>query len=165
MKRIFVVRHAKSSWGDLTLPDHARPLNERGRRDAPIMAALCVERNHVPDMIICSNAKRARETSEYFVKAFGLNPQSFRLESGLYHAPSDKYFEEAILIDDIHSSVMMFGHNPGITYLANEVSSTFVDNVPTCGILIIESSANAWSDVDISNCKLLDFLYPKMLVK
>jgi len=165
MKRIYIVRHAKSSWGDLSLADHQRPLNERGRRDAPVMASLCLAKQYTPDTIICSDANRAKETSQFFLKEFDLKEGLYRLESGLYHAPSDKYFEEASLLDEQYSSVMMFGHNPGITYLANEVSSNFIDNVPTSGVLVIDSTAKTWSEIDPSNCKLVDFLYPKMLDK
>lgn len=162
MKHIYIIRHAKSSWGDMTQRDVDRPLNTRGKRDAPVMAAKCVERNLIPDLIISSNAKRAMETCEYFINTFKLSEDKVQLNKKLYHAPEDVYFEEAQLIDDDISSVMMFGHNPGITYLANTVSEEYIDNVPTCGVLVIESDIDSWINLDPMICKLVDFLYPKM---
>jgi phosphohistidine phosphatase len=163
MKHIYIVRHAKSSWSDLTISDVDRPLNERGKRDAPRMAERCRELGVIPELIISSNAKRAMETCTFFINQYKLPDAQVQLNKKLYHAPEHVYIEEAQLVDDRISSVMMFGHNPGITYLANSISEKFIDNVPTCGVLIIESKVNSWMDLDLMNCKLINFLYPKML--
>ncbi|MFT6336225.1 MAG: phosphohistidine phosphatase [Saprospiraceae bacterium] len=162
MKTIYIVRHAKSSWADLLMKDIDRPLNERGRRDAPVMSSKCMEHQYIPELIITSNAKRAQETSMYFIEKFGLSDFQIQVNPKLYHAPEDTYFEEAQLIDDLISTVMMFGHNPGITYLANSVSENYIDNVPTCGVLAVHSTAKTWSELDPMNSKLMNFIYPKM---
>ena len=163
MKKIFIVRHAKSSWADLSMKDIDRPLNKRGKNDAPIMAGHCKKIGIIPDVMVSSNANRAMLTAEAFRACYGKDKVKFQIEPNLYHAPESTYIEVCFGLDEDDSSVMMFGHNPGITYLANSVTDKYIDNVPTCGVLVIESSADQWTDVDFSNCKLIDFLYPKML--
>lgn len=162
MKTLYIVRHAKSSWADLSTQDIDRPLNQRGRRDAPVISSKCMELKYIPELIITSNAKRAQETAEYFIKKFGLSDSETQVNGKLYHAPEDTYFEEAQLVDDGINAIMMFGHNPGITYLANNISEKYIDNVPTCGVLVITSTASSWVDIDPMNCKLINFIFPKM---
>ncbi|MDF1699142.1 MAG: histidine phosphatase family protein [Saprospiraceae bacterium] len=162
MKRIYIVRHAKSSWSNMSLADIDRPLNKRGKRDAPVMGQKCKELNYVPDQIISSNANRAFSTAQVFRDALGLTNDQVRIEESLYHAPEDTYLEVCFALEETCKSVMLFGHNPGITYLANSVSREYIDNVPTCGVLVIDSSAKSWTDVDFSNSKLIHFIYPKM---
>jgi phosphohistidine phosphatase len=162
MKTVYIVRHAKSSWADMSMKDIDRPLNGRGRRDAPFMSSKCEELKYIPELIITSNATRAQETCKYFIDRFNLNDAQIQVNPKLYHAPEDTYFEEGQLIDESISSVMMFGHNPGITYLANTVTDNYIDNVPTCGVLVIKSTAKTWSELDTMNSQLLNFIYPKM---
>ena len=162
MKRIYVVRHAKSSWGDLSLSDIDRPLNKRGKRDAPNMGNICKSKGYIPFQLISSKAKRASETAKYFCKSLGFDKSKLSYDDSLYHAPEDSYLNVCYGLDNSISSVMMFGHNPGITYLANSVAKDYIDNVPTCGVLVIDASIEQWSDLDFSNCVLKDFLYPKM---
>lgn len=162
LKRIYVVRHAKSSWEDLSLADIDRPLNKRGKRDAPFMAAMCKSKGYVPDLLVSSNANRARSTAECFKREFGFAKEQFVLEASLYHAPEDMYVEVCFGLDEDVRSVMLFGHNPGITYLANSVGEKYIDNVPTSGVLVIDASIDQWNALDLSNCKLIDFIYPKM---
>ena len=162
MKRIYIVRHAKSSWGDLNLADIERPLNNRGKRDAPIMGSHCLSKGYIPNVLISSNAQRASDTAKIFCNALGMGKKKLSYDKSLYHAPEDTYLTVCYGLDDDIDSVMMFGHNPGITYLANSVSKDYIDNIPTCGVLVIDASIDKWSDLDFSNCKLKDFLYPKM---
>lgn len=163
MKRIFIVRHAKSSWSDLGMKDIERPLNKRGKNDGPIMASHCRSMGIIPDVIVTSNANRAMQTAEFFKSCYQDDNVQYRIEPNLYHAPEDTYIEVCYTLEEEANSVMMFGHNPGITYLANNVTDNYIDNVPTCGVLVIETSADKWTDVDFTNCKLIDYYYPKML--
>jgi len=126
------------------------------------MGAMCKSKGYVPDQLVSSNANRARTTAEVFCREFGYSPEKLSLEPSLYHAPEDSYLEVCFGLDEDIDSVMLFGHNPGITYLANSVSDDYIDNVPTCGVLVIDSKAKTWNQVDFSNCTLKDFLYPKM---
>jgi len=163
MKRILFVRHAKSSWSDMSLPDNKRPLNKRGVRDAPDMAQRCKDYGIDVDLIISSSAVRAFSTAEEFHKCYQLNT-AIQVESYLYHGdPSD--FEEALCgVDDSVKCVAIFGHNPGITYLANELDSNeYIDNVPTTGVLVGEIDIDNWEDFSIPKTRLKDFLYPKQI--
>ena len=162
MKKIYIVRHAKSSWGDLNLADIDRPLNKRGKRDAPFMGAKCKSKGYIPDLLISSDANRAYTTAKVFREALGLDSNQLSKDHSLYHAPEDSYLNACYGLDDNVDSVMLFGHNPGITYLANSVSDDYIDNVPTCGVLVIDASIDKWSDLDFSNCILKDFIYPKL---
>lgn len=161
MKRIYIVRHAKSSWADLSKRDHERPLNSRGRADAPVMARVAKDNGYIPQIIISSDAKRAKETAYAFAKILGVAGSDISLDSSLYHAPEDVYFDVVNLLDEHIASVALFGHNPGITYLANSVSEEYIDNVPTCGLLVIDSTATDWSSVSPANSQLVAFHYPK----
>ena len=163
MKKIYVVRHAKSSWADLTIVDKERPLNSRGKRDAPVMAAWCKQHNYIPDFIITSTAKRAKATSKIFAKVLGVPADSYISDDQLYHAPAEQYMQSCYGLEESENSVMLFGHNPGITYLANEVSQKYTENVATCGILIIESSAPNWQELAMDNCNLISYKAPKLI--
>jgi len=161
MKRLYVVRHAKSSWADMTMKDIDRPLNERGNRDAPIMASYLKRNGYVPDRMIASEAKRAQETAAYFAEEMNMK---LTVEKTLYHAPEDTYFEVCYGLEESVNSVMLFGHNPGITYLANSISKDYIDNVATTGVLIIDSSADSWAEISMDNCNLKLYTSPKKLI-
>jgi len=163
MKQVIFVRHAKSSWSDMSLTDKARPLNKRGKRDAPVMAQRCQEYGIPVDLVISSTAVRAYETAVVFHAQYKLE-LPIQKEDYLYHGdPSD--FEEALCgVDDAIKCVAIFGHNPGITYLANELDSNeYIDNVPTTGVLVGEIDILHWEDFSIANTVLKDFLYPKQI--
>ncbi len=164
-KRIYVVRHAKSSWGDLTITDKLRPLNARGERDAPVMADWCLKHGHIPELIISSTATRAANTAKVFADKLKLTNENIRKSDDLYHAPAYTYMESCFSLSEDIKSVMLFGHNPGITHLANEVGEKFISNVPTCGILVIDSKCKTWQDLDFDNCSLLQLITPKSLPK
>lgn len=162
-KRIYVVRHAKSSWLDMRLSDKERPLNPRGKADAPRMANWCLKQGYVPDQIITSTAVRAQTTAELFRQGLQMEIEQFSTNDSLYHAPEDEYITACYGLGEEVSSVMLFGHNPGITYLANLVAASYVDNVPTCGILVIDSSADSWQEIGFENCRLIQMQSPKTL--
>ena len=115
-----------------------------------------------PQQIITSNAKRAKTTAQVFQEKLHIPNINFTTEPSLYHAPEDTYIETCFGLKEEVDSAMLFGHNPGITYLANSVATKYIDNVPTCGVLVIDAKINQWEDLDFSNCTLIDFLYPKM---
>lgn len=161
MKKAYFVRHAKSSWADLSQKDIDRPLNKRGLRDAPMMAERLSHIRSSFDIVLCSAAQRTQETAEYFQKH--LEFKEFRIESGLYHADEGTILNFLGDLDDKYQSVLFFGHNPGMTYLHNHFASQQIDNLPTCGIFSIYSSTS-WNDVDTTNAKIGQLLYPKMFL-
>ncbi len=162
MKRLFIVRHAKSSWENPSLKDYDRPLNQRGLRDAPFMGQFIAEKYESTDLIISSTANRAFTTATYFAEAFGIDKDDIQTEKSLYHAYEEEVYEVIANLDEEIKSAFIFGHNPTFTSIANNFSEDYIDNVPTCGIIVLESEAKTWTAVHKKNTKLIAFYYPKM---
>lgn len=164
MKHLFFVRHAKSSWADPYLSDHDRPLNSRGKRDAPLMAERLAATKVRADGVLVSSAKRAKKTAKVFREAFGLSKDQVIVQEELYHA-SPKTIQRAIRqLPDNWKTVLVFGHNPGFTELANLLKNDeYIGNVPTCGIVGAAADVKAWEDFQLSEAKRTSFLYPKQV--
>ena len=162
LKRIYILRHAKSSWSDPTLADLQRPLNKRGRRDAPLMASIMKRFEYIPDVIYLSPSMRTRLTIEPVVEELNISQENVFLESSLYHGYYDDYESVIWGVNDEIDSILMVGHNPGITYIANSCDGPIIDNVPTCGLLVINSQVEKWQKFHFSESKLIAFHYPKM---
>lgn len=161
MKELIFVRHAKSDWNNPLLTDIQRPLGPRGLRDAPVMARKLHALIPSVDHLVSSNAVRALETAAYFARAYDIRVHEIESVGSLYHAYADDILREVYRLDPAYSRVMFFGHNPGYTYLANEFSKEVIDNVPTCGIFKLDSSAGSWKEVSPLNTKLTIFLKPR----
>jgi phosphohistidine phosphatase len=161
MKTLYVVRHAKSSWGDLTLSDFDRPLNDRGQRNAPEMAHRLLAKKMPVDAFITSTAKRAKQTATHFIKTFGRPASDLILKEQLYHAAPQVYFTVIEDISDKFKSAAIFGHNPGITEFINQLADFRIDNMPTCGIVAFEANVKHWSEFGASSKKFLFFDSPK----
>lgn len=162
MKTLYLIRHAKSSWSDLTLDDFDRPLNKRGKRDAPLMAQWLDEHIDHLDQLISSSAKRAKATAKQFSIVFGIDVEHHK---SLYHAGEAEIYSAIYGANEASSSIAVFGHNPGFTYFANKFvdGNDFIDNVPTCGIVAISSNAKSWAELSELNSSLKFFMYPKKL--
>ncbi|WP_118973617.1 SixA phosphatase family protein [Taibaiella koreensis] len=165
MKRtLILVRHAKSDWSTAGQADFDRPLNERGKRDAPEMGGRLKAKGLQPDLILASPAKRAASTARLVAGALGYDAGNIRWIDRLYHCPAS-VFEDVILESDIDDSVatlFIFAHNPGITNFANETAPELdVDNIPTCGMVAVTFDADHWSDFVTAPHTLLFFDYPK----
>lgn len=145
MKTLLVLRHAKSSWKDQSLSDHDRPLNTRGKQDAPRMGALIRKADLVPDLIISSSAKRARKTAQAVSEAGGYEDEIVYTRN-LYHAWADQFVSELSKISDDFDCVMVVGHNPGMEDLIEEISGEWV-RMPTAALAQIELKINHWSDI------------------
>lgn len=162
MKSIYVVRHAKSSWGDLTLPDVERPLNDRGQKNAPEMAQRLFDRGVALDVFVTSTAKRALQTASHFIKIYGRPIEELILKDELYHAPARVYTEVLSALPDSVSSVAIFGHNPGITEFVNDLTdTTHIHDMPTCGIFAAQISTAHWDQFSSAAKTFLFFDAPK----
>ena len=164
MLRLGLVRHAKSSWDHPDLNDHDRPLNKRGKRDAPIIAAKAKELFGIPDLLLSSTALRAYTTAKTFQEEMSLNVKQLEKNSDLYHASVEDIMNSISMIDNKVSFALIFGHNPASTYFANSFGGEIIDNVPTCGLVMLESTANSWMEFEPKNTKRLAFIYPKLYV-
>jgi phosphohistidine phosphatase len=162
MKLLTLLRHAKSSWDDTRLDDHDRPLAERGHRDAPSMGERLARRRLNPDLLLTSTAERARQTAEYVSSALGLPASRTRIERRLYLASPGELLLLLAEIDDGIESLLLIGHNPGLTELANRLLPFLrLDNLPTTGVLAIDCDATSWKRIDRADLSLRFYDFPK----
>lgn len=147
MKRLLILRHAKSSWADSSISDWQRPLNERGLRDAPRAGEWLRDRSLVPDLIITSDAVRARSTAEIVAKAAGYK-QEILVEPSLYHAKPENVLE--VLNGVQHqaaATILIVGHNPGLEDLVQQLTGEH-RALPTAALVSISLSIDRWSELD-----------------
>jgi phosphohistidine phosphatase len=162
MKTIILVRHAKSSWEDPSLDDFDRPLNKRGKNNAPFMGKKLKERKIIPDIILSSPAKRARKTARTIAKKIGYPKKMIRLDDKMYHTGARYLFELVKNLDDEDETVMLFGHNPGFNDFADMLlKKNKVFNIPTTGVYCITFDVNHWQEVEAGRGKFVFFDYPK----
>ena len=162
MKTLFLLRHAKSSWKDPGLPDHERPLNSRGKKDAPRMGKLMKSLSLVPDLIISSTAVRARKTAELLVKAADFDcPVELREE--LYHASVMNHYDILHTLYYDEESLMLVGHNPGMEEFLSSVTSQ-PDLMKTATLAEIAVPVNSWHDFTMDTGGVLkNIWYPREL--
>ena len=146
MKSILILRHAKSSWKHPDVNDHDRPLNKRGKRDAPLMGELLQDKHLVPDFIISSTAKRARSTAKAVAKAAGYKGE-INFNQSLYAAPPTAYIDVLHDLSNEYARVLMIGHNPGLEQLVNMLSGE-EHTMPTCSLVHVQLRINSWTEVD-----------------
>ena len=158
MKELTLVRHAKSDWGNATLPDHDRPLNARGSRVAPMMGTILADKGVHPETVLSSTALRAKTTAEIICPE-----REISLLPGIYLATLSTLLTEIRNIDEAHSSAMLFGHNPGLEDLANRLLPGYpIAHLSTCGVVRMHLNINYWGEVDEFCGELIEFIYPKM---
>ncbi len=163
MKTLYLARHAKSSWKDAKLDDFDRPLNQRGKRDAPRMGAYLKQQQVQLDMMITSPAKRALKTARHFARALHLPPEALHIHPQIYLAGQETLLTLIRGIDDSFARVMIVGHNPGLSELANHLTRAGIENIPTSGIVEIEIPLAHWREVDAGSGRCISFVYPKKL--
>jgi len=161
MKTIVIVRHGKSSWDDPFLSDHERPLAKRGLRDAPVMGARLADWGPPVDRVISSSAVRALATAELVTVEMGLPWDEIQVEDDLYHATESEMLELIQEQEDYLDGLMLFGHNPGMTYLVNDLSDLDLENLPTCGVVILQFDVERWSEIGDVMAFSAELDYPK----
>lgn len=160
-KRLTLLRHAKSSHHDPALRDHDRPLNRRGESDAPAMGRRLVRSGGRPSLILTSTAVRARQTARLFAQAIGYPVEFIQSEAELYLADPDTMLDVIAGQDDNFNDIVVCAHNPGITELACGLTRTLIDNVPTCGMVVLDAAIDTWDQLSQVRCELVDFNFPK----
>lgn len=167
MHTLYLLRHAKSSWSDPTLPDHERPLAPRGLRDAKRIARHLRRLEVRPALVLCSSATRTRETLKLVQPALGDAP--LQVEEGLYGAPSDALLERLRAVPEKVGSLLLIGHNPGLYDLALALASTgaeldrFVAKFPTAGFATLAVPPLPWSRLGEGDAELVAYVVPKQL--
>jgi len=160
MKTLFLVRHAKSSRDDPSLADRDRPLDDRGRQDAPKMGKRLARRDVKPDLVLSSPALRALTTAQLFAEAVGYQPKDIVTDDRLYASSADDLLAVIRALDKKLDRVMLFGHNPEFTDLAHRLSSEIID-MPTCAVVELDFDTKTWSDVGKVKLAKVIFDYPK----
>ena len=159
MKQLYIIRHAKSSWKDLSVNDFNRALNKRGKKDAPFMGLKLKDKNILPDIIISSPALRAKRTAQTIASEVGYTKQ-IQFDKKIYESTINYINKLLKSIKDEKNIVFLFGHNPTLNMLVEDYID-FYDNIPTCGIVKIEFNCNSWKDISPSNANFISFDYPK----
>ena len=161
VKTLLIIRHAKSDqsfFGN----DFERPLNDRGKKDAPVIAKRLLDRNIAIDAFASSPAKRAKKTAELFCETYNKNLEDIIFITALYHAPAMGFYDVIKFLDNSFNTVAIFAHNPGITYFVNDlVSDVRIDNMPTCAVFALQMNISQWKDFAKSKKEFLFFDYPK----
>ncbi len=161
MKRtLTLIRHAKSDWGHPELSDFDRPLNERGMGDAPRMGSELVSRDIRFDLVIASTANRAITTARAICEAVGYAEEDIEENRDLYLASAGAILDIIHRVDDSIRHLALVTHNPGITSLANALGDRRIDNVPTCGVVMLETGSE-WQFLKPKGCKTTEFIIPK----
>ncbi len=148
MKKLFLVRHAKSSWGNSGVSDRFRDLNKRGKRDAPRMGDRLAARDVAIDRMITSPATRALKTAEIFTSALDFPGDELIIDERLYHADVEEILSIVYETPNYLNQIMLFGHNPGMTDLVNSLCLNYLDNLPTCGIFEFGYKIKNWSQIE-----------------
>ena len=159
--RLTLVRHAKSSRDDMSLEDFLRPLNDRGKRDAPEIGRRLRESGVQPDLIVSSPAKRAIKTAKMIACEIDF-PEADILEAEeIYEAEAGELLKLLQGLPAEKRDVLLVGHNPGVTDFANLFLQTGIDNMPTCGVVRLAFDAQHWRDIFPQRASLLVFDFPK----
>ena len=163
MKTLTLIRHAKSSWDDMGLSDAQRPLNRRGERDAPKMGERLASRGFRPDLMISSPAVRAWTTAGIIASKIDYPRDAIQREPSLYLASPDDILDVIAAQDDKLGHLVLFGHNPGFTMMANLLVPGITNNVPTTGIVSVNIDTSTWALYARPTAELDFFDYPKKI--
>ena len=161
MKTLTIVRHAKSSWKDTSLRDRERPLNKRGKRDAPEMGRRIQEAGIRPSLILSSPAVRAWKTAKAIADAINYPREFLQKEEFLYLASVDRILDVIVAQDNNFNNILIVGHNPGFTDFANFLAPGLTHNLPTAGVVSVEIDQDDWSLYEKPAARVVLHEWPK----
>ncbi len=166
MKKLFLLRHAKSLKDDSNLEDHERTLNDRGFEEAPLTGKYLFTNKDLPDLIICSTALRAKQTLELILKELNKNIKVI-YDKKIYDEDAKTIFKLISKTDNLINTLMIVGHNPDITHILElAIREEFpYDNFSTSGLAIIKFNINSWDEINLHKGELISFTTPKSLEK
>ena len=162
-RNLIIIRHAKSSWNDQSLDDHDRPLNERGIANAPDMSSRLKNLNVKPDALYSSTALRAATTAQIFAEALQFPASKIKHDSDLYLASTGMLQDFIAGLENNLKTVLIFGHNPGLTLLVSQVWGLPIENIPTCGIVSLKFNDANWGNCSAIKPSSATFDFPKNL--
>jgi phosphohistidine phosphatase len=161
MKTLYLLRHAKSSWSFDELSDQERPLNDRGRDDAPLMGQALAKRRICPDLVVSSPAVRAMSTAVLVAREMRYPHEKIVVEPSIYGAEVDDLLAVIRNLPDAAGSVLLVGHNPTITETANALSPTNFDEMPTAAVVCLHFDCDQWEQVSKANAEFYFYDYPR----
>ena len=161
MKTLYLMRHAKSSWSFDTLNDQERPLNDRGRDDAPLMGRALAERAVELDLVVTSPAVRALSTAALVAKELDHSPEQLQVIDAIYEATVPELLTVVKQLPDAADAVLLVGHNNTLTDFANLLSPSEIPSMPTASIVCLKFSTDRWATVDRTNAEYYFFDKPK----
>ena len=161
MKGLYLVRHAKSSWKNPNLDDFERPLNKRGRKNAPFMGKVLKKLKVAPDLVISSPANRAATTARIIAAAINFPLENIRYSETIYEFSENALIHVVQQIDAAVNKAMIVGHNPAINGLVNYIGDQPIGNIPTCGVYCVRLDIASWTKISEHCGKLEFFEYPK----
>ena len=161
MKKIYLIRHAKSSWKNETVDDFERVLNSRGKRDVVFMGRRLKMFDVKPDIIYASPAKRAEKTAKEIAREIDYDKKKIKSIDTLYESSYEKYLELIHETDDSYSSIFIIAHNPTITEVGERLSGAILSNIPTCAIVCISFDVESFKEITEESGHILFFDYPK----
>ena len=163
MKTIYIVRHAKSSWNMIDIPDEQRPLLEKGKKRIKKVIDYLHEKHIKVDYIISSHAVRAHETAKILAHALKYPIENIKIDSKIYHGNGDDILNQFYDLPDRFDSVMIVGHNPSLTDFVNIFLKSPIDNLPTSGVVSFTFDTDKWEKVVNAGRKTNFILFPKEL--
>ena len=161
MKTLYLVRHAKSSWKYPDLDDFERPLNKRGRKNAPFMGKVLKKLKVAPDVVLSSPANRAAMTARIIAASINYPLENIRYNEAIYEFSESALIQGVKRIDDAVNKAMVVGHNPAINGMANYIADQSISNIPTCGVFCVELDISSWTKISEHCGKLKFFEFPK----
>lgn len=161
MKRLTLVRHAKSSWKDPELADFDRPLSKRGKQEAPLMGTRLAAMEQQPELLVSSPAKRAKKTARLIAQELQFADERLLFRPEIYEAEPETLLNVVRGLDDCWQHVLLVGHNPGLTELGNLLAACGIENIPTCGVLCIDFDAVSWRNIGPGSGTLVYYDTPK----
>jgi phosphohistidine phosphatase len=155
LKQLLLIRHAKSSWKDVTLLDFYRPLSGRGKKEATILGKLLKKNALFPDLAISSPAKRAIKTTKKIIRELNYPEDKIETDKLIYSGSTSNLFECIRSIDKTVNFVFMIGHNPTLLEFGNTLTGSNIEKLPTSGFILIKFYVNSWKDITFSSGKIL----------
>ena len=155
MKKLLIIRHAKAESGDFKIKDFDRPLSQSGVEDAKQMGQKLLQKSISLDGVISSPALRAITTAQVICNELGLNQENIILELNIYEAAVSQLLKTINNIDNRLCSVVLFGHNPGLTMLSRDLTNADIYDLPTCGMVMLECEVDEWNLVSAGTASLL----------
>ena len=163
MKTLYIVRHAKSSWDTPGLADHQRTLLEKGRKRTQYICNYLINAGVKPDLILSSHAIRAAETAKIIAEAINYPIDDILVTDKIYHSDTDDLFDLLFALDNDVESVMLVGHNPTLTYMANHFLDEKLENLPTSGVVCVEFETDKWEELFSASYKTKFVITPRLL--